>query len=88
MQSLKSFGIDMMLIALNEGNFEVVHPSAKVLLVQNKIRYVGDANKLKLLGALYNWHEENHARLLAPYGRHWHINNASYIFKRCFMPLS
>ncbi len=51
-QSLKSFGIDMMLIALNKGNFEVVHPSAHALLDQDQVRYVTGTTKLKLLGAL------------------------------------
>jgi len=51
-QSLKKFGIEMMLIALNEVNFEIIHSSAKALLDQNQVRYVSDTNKLKLLGAL------------------------------------
>ena len=47
-QSLKSLGVDMCLIALNQGDLGLVHLSAKVLLEQNKIRYVQDRSRLQL----------------------------------------
>lgn len=50
--SLKIFGVEMMLIALNAGNFKIVHPSAQALLDNNQVRFVSDTNKLKLLDAL------------------------------------
>ena len=69
-QSLKSFGIDMILIALNKGNFEVVHPSAQALLDQDQVRYVTGTTKLKLLGTLLQLLLKKPVRLLTRYERH------------------
>jgi glycosyltransferase involved in cell wall biosynthesis len=51
-QSLQSFGIDMCVFAFEQGNFDVVHHSAKALLKQNKVRYLQDWSRLQLIWAL------------------------------------
>lgn len=51
-QSLKSCDVDMCLIALNQGNFDLVHPSAKALLEQNKVSYITNSSRLQSLSAL------------------------------------
>ncbi|MDO9047797.1 MAG: glycosyltransferase family 4 protein [Methylobacter sp.] len=51
-QSLKNFGVDMSLIALNQGNSNLVHPSAKALLEQNQVSYVTNSSRLRSLSAL------------------------------------
>lgn len=55
-QSVKSYGIDINLIALNKGGFSIVHPSAQSILDQKLVSYADDSSKLqKFLSLIRLW---------------------------------
>jgi len=50
--SLTDFDVDFSLYAMKRGNLDLIHPSAKALLDQNKVVYTDNTSKLKIASSL------------------------------------
>lgn len=50
--ALRNLGVDIYLVARNKGSFEVVHPGAKLLVSEKRVRYVNDATRFAQLLSL------------------------------------